>query len=155
MSEEVLNELQLLTAMYDPGDIQFHDEEVLNMIENCIPIADSVSLCVRVNEFLELDLRIPLGYPDSERLSAHCKISSKNPASGLDRSAVQQWESQFNNDLCQNYLRTGRESKPELCQVESEEMQPNILGLIQWCNENFVHYPLPVEQYGWYFYFVK
>lgn len=158
MSEHVLNELQLLTAMYDPADINFHDPEVLNLVENCIPITDSVSLSVRLNEFIELDIRLPLGYPETERLSAYCKISKKStgPASSsssssstaaLDRYTVQQWESQFNNELSQNYLSSSVALREAVSESDDDNL-PSILGTIQWCNEQFEKFPIPSEKNG-------
>lgn len=155
MSEHVLNELQLLTAMYDPADINFHDPEVLNLVENCIPITDSVSLSVRLNEFIELDIRLPLGYPETERLSAYCKISKKSTgsvssssATALDRNTVQQWESQFNHELSQNYLSLSSVAQKEETSESDDNNLPSILGTIQWCNEQFEKFPIPSEKNG-------
>ncbi|CAL8143128.1 unnamed protein product [Orchesella dallaii] len=142
MSEQILNELQLLTAMYEPVDIHFHDPEVLNLVENCIPISDSVSLSVRLNEEVELDIRLPLGYPETERLSAHCRISKKTPASVIDRNSVQHWESKINNDLLHQYLSAKKSGDDG----DQGEDVPNILGVIQWCNEEFEKQPVPKEQ---------
>ncbi|ODM99779.1 RWD domain-containing protein 2B [Orchesella cincta] len=132
--------------MYDPADLHFHDVEVLNLVENCIPISDSVSLTIRINEDVELDIRLPLGYPETERLSAHCRISTKNPACMVDRNVIQQWESTINNDLFQQYLsKSANKSEDDRDQNEDSEV-PNILGVIQWCNEQFEKQPVPKEQ---------
>lgn len=138
MGENVLNELRLLLAMYEQADIRFHDPEIANLVENCIPILDSVSLTIRLNEQTELDVRLPVGYPEEERLSAYCRISSKSPAFVLSRAAVQQWQSQFNNDLRQKYLT---------CH-EKEDNIPTILGVIQWCNEQLELFPIPSSSSG-------
>lgn len=137
--ELVLNELQLLAAMYDTDDVRFNDSEIAQLVENGIPVNDSVSLSVRLNDKVVLDVRLPLGYPKMERLSAYCRLSEKSPTGMVSSEKVRAWENKFNQMLTQNYLST------QGIDGNSGDELPSVLGVIQWCNDSFPEYPVPTE----------
>jgi hypothetical protein len=128
MSEDnLLSELQLLTSMYSPSDIHFDDPEILLRIDNSLPILGSVSLTVKLNESIEVNLRIPSGYTNTnetvgesvvESISAHC--SSSHTEIGCVNSL-----SRLNQELG---LVTKNGINGEPC---------DILSIINWCSERW------------------
>jgi len=83
MKESVFNELQLLLSMYDSSQFQFDDPEVPLMLENSFEdvvtlknINSSCSFAIKLEDPIESELhfRIPIGYPDQDKLSFNCTI---------------------------------------------------------------------------------
>jgi len=139
-----ISELQLLLSMYDKSQIHFDDTHLAAQLESLVfaedddgdshlevglpssPVAvrSTTSLTVTPNDQLKIDIRIPLGYPESEKLSAHCRL--------VDNKVAPELEDKLNQELTSRV----RNSEPGL----------SILELVDFCKEAWERLEISTQQ---------
>ena len=129
----IITELQFLLSMYDKSQVHFDDAHLAAQLESIVVddnemeseldskvlhslVRSDISLSVRLDEKFEIDIRIPVGYPETENLSVHCNLKSQSETDT---------ESKLNQEVSCRIRENG--SLPET--------RFNLFELIDFCKE--------------------
>ena len=88
-------ELVLLNSMY-PGQLELDDAQLQDSIRSedvTAKCAQSVSGLFLVDKSLEVHFVLPIGYPENEKPTIHCRI--------MDGRLGRDFQKQFNDDIAQ------------------------------------------------------